>query len=454
MSRSNNRAAARSDLGTIRVLPSGRHQAFYRVAGERFKAPVTFASHDEAKGWLVAERADRMRGTWRDPRQGQVNVAEYLNDWLAGRNLADRTSTSYRTSLDKWILPRLVDAKGTKVELGALDLSQLTPNVVRRWYAIMSENAREVALQRITYVPNGHPARLWARESGLSVRSTGQVPPVILDAWKRAGSPEPRPRVRPSAEGIDPGRATAARAYQVLHAGLADAFNDGLIASQPCRIPGAAMNRPRERGTVTPAEVAQLADEMPDHVRASVYVAAWSGLRYGELFALARRHVDLNAGTLKVERALTRSRSVHGLTKTAGSVRLVSLPGFVVDVLAEHMEQHTGQAPDALLFSTSDGNPIDSANLTRMFNRARKAVGRPELHWHDLRHTGATLAYRAGATVKDVQKRLGHSTTRAAMIYAHAADDSDRLIAERLNEAYGGAADNVIAMKRRAHPAG
>ena len=151
---------------------------------------------------------------------------------------------------------------------------------------------------------------------------------------------------------------------------------------------------------------------------------------------------------------MTRSRSVHGLTKTAGSVRLVSLPGFVVDVLAEHMEQHTGQAPDALLFSTSDGNPIDSANLTRMFNRARKAVGRPELHWHDLRHTGATLAYRAGATVKDVQKRLGHSTTRAAMIYAHAADDSDRLIAERLNEAYGGAADNVIAMKRRAHPAG
>ncbi len=454
MSPSTSRPAARSDLGTIRKLPSGRFQAFYRANGERFNAPLTFASHDEARGWLAAERADRVRGTWRDPHQGQVNLAEYLHDWLAGRNLAERTAASYRASLDKWILPQLVGSDGKKVELGALDLNQLSPAIIRRWYAIMSDVARQVALKRITYIPGGHPARVWARDIGLAVPATGKLPQAILDAWKKAGSPPPAARTRPSAEGIDPGRATAARAYQVLHAGLADAFYDELIPTNPCRIPGAGITRPRERGTVSPPEVVQLADAMPDHVQAAVYVAAWSGLRYGELFALARRHVDLDAGTLRVERALTSDADVHGPTKTAGSVRTVNLPGFVVEVLAEHIDRHTGRSPDALVFSSPDGNPIDSANLTRMFSRARQSIGRPELHWHDLRRTGATLAYRAGATVKDVQRRLGHSTTRAAMIYAHTADDSDRLIAERLNEAYGQSADNIVQLHRRPRPTG
>jgi integrase len=63
-------------------------------------------------------------------------------------------------------------------------------------------------------------------------------------------------------------------------------------------------------------------------------------------------------------------------------------------------------------------------------------IGRDDLHWHDLRHTGATLAYRAGASVPEVQARLGHTTMRAAQIYAHAADDSDRVLADRLDAMY------------------
>lgn len=454
MAKATTKPASRSDLGTVRKLPSGRYQASYRIDGERFTAPHTFVSHDAALGWLAGERADRLRGTWRDPKQGQVNLTDYLRDWLAARRLAERTATSYRTALDKWILPKLTGAGGSSIELGALDLAQLSPAVVRRWYAIMSENASAAALQRITYTPTGHPARAWARDQGLTVPDTGRVPPAILKAWMEAGQPLPAPRLRPSAEGVEPGRATAARAYQVLHAALTDATADGLILTNPCRIPGAATIRPRERGTVDPSEVTQLARAMPAHVRAAVYVAAWSGLRYGELFALARRHVSIENGTVRVERSLTSGRSVHGLTKTRGSVRTVTLPAFVVMELRAHLDTHTGQAPDALVFATADGRPIDSANLAHMFSRARRAIGRPELHWHDLRHTGATLAYRAGATVKDVQRRLGHATTRAAMIYAHTADDSDRIIAERLNAAFGDAAGNVVPLHTRPAPLG
>lgn len=440
---------SRSELGSVRRLPSGRYQASYRANGERFTGPRTFHTKDEGLGWLAEERADRLRGTWRDPRQGDINLADYLSDWLASRQIADRTRVSYTQVLERWVLPRLAGSNRTSVELGLLDLGQLTPTVIRRWYSLMTENARIVALERLTFIPNGHPARLWARATGREIADTGVIPPAILRAWKRAGQPLPAPQVRPSADGIEPGRATAVRAYQVLHAAMADAANDGLIQANPCRIAGAATHRPHERGTVTPAEVVLLAENMPERLRAAVYVAAWSGLRYGELFALARRHVDLSSGAVTVERALTANGNPNGLTKTKGSVRRVTLPDFVVDELRAHINSFTRDSPDALVFSTESGGPIVSRALSLTFKRAREAIGRPELHWHDLRHTGATLAYMAGATMKDVQRRLGHSTTRAAMIYAHAADDSDRTIADRLNAEFGASARNVALLRRQ-----
>jgi integrase len=71
--------------------------------------------------------------------------------------------------------------------------------------------------------------------------------------------------------------------------------------------------------------------------------------------------------------------------------------------------------------------------MSSYFNKAKKAAGRDDLRWHDLRHTGATLAAQVGATTAELQARLGHSTTVAAQLYQHAAKDRDRLIAERLS---------------------
>lgn len=427
-----------SRLGTVEKLPSGRFRASYRIDGSKFAAPHTFDSQTAAEGWLATERADRLRGTWRDPRQGQTLVREYLLSWLdSSRNLSPRTRELYDTTARHWIIPPV-----GRVELGAFSLAQLSPADVRRWFAAVSDASRTAAEQRAAKGRSSrhHPARLWARAEGLEVPDTGRIRPAILRAWTEAGSPLP-PRPANLAE---PGRTTAAQAYRLLRTVLNAAVRDGLIPANPCTIPGAGSVRHRERGTANPAEVVALAHAMPERYRAAVIVAAWSSLRYGELFALARRHVDLEAGTLRVERALPR----HGdgrtwaLTKTAGSARSVALPPFVLDELRAHLDTFTGPEPDALVFGTASGRPMDSANLHTMFARARASIGREDLTWHDLRHTGATLAYRAGASVKDVQRRLGHTTARAAMIYAHTADDSDRLIAERLGELY--AADSNV----------
>jgi integrase len=72
--------------------------------------------------------------------------------------------------------------------------------------------------------------------------------------------------------------------------------------------------------------------------------------------------------------------------------------------------------------------------LYTVYHPARATAGRPDLHFHDLRHTGAVLAAAAGATLAELMARLGHSTVSAALLYQHAAADRDKVIAEALSK--------------------
>jgi len=68
------------------------------------------------------------------------------------------------------------------------------------------------------------------------------------------------------------------------------------------------------------------------------------------------------------------------------------------------------------------------------FYAAREAAGRPDLTFHDLRHSGAVLAASTGATIAELMARLGHSTPAAAMRYQHAAQGRDQTIAELMSQ--------------------
>ena len=71
--------------------------------------------------------------------------------------------------------------------------------------------------------------------------------------------------------------------------------------------------------------------------------------------------------------------------------------------------------------------------LYRHFYKARAAAGRPDLRFHDLRHSGAVLAAATGASLAELMARLGHSTPQAAMRYQHAAQGRDQQIARALS---------------------
>ncbi len=129
------------------------------------------------------------------------------------------------------------------------------------------------------------------------------------------------------------------------------------------------------------------------------------------------------------------------------------MPATVIDVLTAHLDHSPGKGPNALVFPGDDGNLLAPTGLYgrasrvetregRTYNKAaygfyaaREVIGKPKLHWHDLRRTAATLGAQSGATVREMQNRLGHTTPTMALRYQAATADRDRAIARRLEEA-------------------
>jgi integrase len=100
--------------------------------------------------------------------------------------------------------------------------------------------------------------------------------------------------------------------------------------------------------------------------------------------------------------------------------------------ITRHLDQFTGPDGNSLLFTMESGAPLTAATLQRAWAKARLAVGRQDLHLHDLRHTGLTLAAATGATTAELMHRAGHASASAALRYQHATQDRDRVLADAL----------------------
>jgi len=226
-------------------------------------------------------------------------------------------------------------------------------------------------------------------------------------------------------------------AYQLLHAIMSTAVEDDLVDANPVHIRGAMHTaRRREPVILEPKEVAQLAGAMPNHLAVSVLLAAWCGLRWGEFSELRRKDVDVSNGTLTVARGVTyrnKEFRVHG-TKS-GVVRRVVMPPHILDDVRSHLENHVDDGPESLLFPApgTNGHMVDIV-YRKSFVKAARAIDRPGLRVHDLRHFAGTQAARVGGTTAEVMARLGHSTVKAAMGYQASGLERDRQIAERLSK--------------------
>lgn len=227
-----------------------------------------------------------------------------------------------------------------------------------------------------------------------------------------------------------------AHAYQLLRAIFNSALKDKLIGSNPAQIDGAGrVERAHEIKVATLEELAVIVEHMPDRLKLAVLLAAWCALRYGEVAELRRKDVDLRNGRIKVQRGVTWAggQVVVGTPKSEAGRRVVHMPPHLMPLVKAHLANHTEPGAESLLFPAASGGHMHPRTFGKRFNQARVAAGRPDLHYHDLRHSGAVLAAQAGATLAELMARLGHSTAGAAMRYQHAAAGRDKAIAEALS---------------------
>jgi integrase len=102
--------------------------------------------------------------------------------------------------------------------------------------------------------------------------------------------------------------------------------------------------------------------------------------------------------------------------KSRAGKRTVAFTKEIVPELRWHLERFAQPEPSGLVFIGPKGGRLRRSNFRKFWNRAREAVGMPDLHFHDLRHTGNTMAASQGASLRELMERMGHSSPRAALI--------------------------------------
>lgn len=260
----------------------------------------------------------------------------------------------------------------------------------------------------------------------LGDKPLGEIRPAQIRRWYK----------QLSDDGV--GAATIARAYSLLRAIFNTARKDEVIRRNPCQIDGAAIYKGKERPVLTIAEVYSVVEKMPDRYKALVLLATFTGLRWGELAGLRRRNLDLTACEVTVESIVVEVDNSRILLdqepKSEAGLRTVAFPSILGPILETHVKEHVGDSPDAYVFTSVRGTVLRRANFRKIWLEAQTAAGVSRIRFHDLRHTGATIAAQTGATLKELMQRIGHSTPNAALGYQHTGKGRDQVIAAALDK--------------------
>ena len=167
-----------------------------------------------------------------------------------------------------------------------------------------------------------------------------------------------------------------------------------------------------------------------DKLEALYVLAVTTGLRQGELIGLKWGDLDLNAGVLRVRRTVF--VGAINPPKTARSNRTVRLTEEAIRALTNHSRE------SEWVFSTKVGTPISCHNLTnRSWKPLLRKVGLPDIRFHDLRHTCATLLLTKGVHPKIVQEMLGHSSITITLdLYSHVLPDMQEKAVEAMDDIF------------------
>jgi integrase len=221
--------------------------------------------------------------------------------------------------------------------------------------------------------------------------------------------------------------------HRLLHRALKDAVRWNLMARNVCDLIDTPRVPKQEMQVLNREQVQQLLEAARDDPLEALYVLALTtGMRQGELLALQWKDIDVTHGLLRVQRTIARVRR-QGFQvsepKTPKSRRSIPLPSLALEALQRHrvqqneLRQATGPLwqEQGWVFCNTLGKPLEAGNIIRRSFRPLLAkAGLPQIRFHDLRHTCATLLLSLGVNPKVVQERLGHSQITLTLdTYSH-----------------------------------
>jgi integrase len=179
-------------------------------------------------------------------------------------------------------------------------------------------------------------------------------------------------------------------------------------------------------------------------------MAVVTGMRRGELLALRWSNIDFEGQTLLVLHTvdyIPHYGYVETEPKTEAGKRRIGLPSFLIDMLKQYrvqqLEQHlnVGDAWENrdLVFPDLRGGYFNSNYLLRMFKKLLQEAGVPHMHFHDLRHSAATILLGMGVNMKAVQERLGHSDIAITLgLYSHLLPNMQQDVVNKWDDALKG----------------
>lgn len=382
--------ARRRGFGEVERRVSRAGQVSYRARyamADGSRHSRTLATKLGAEAWLAAERALIDRDEWTPPKARQE---------AAQRRLREAESHTLPAFAERYLAER-----------------GLRPNTVRGYRSLLDSQILpyfgEMPLRDVTL----SEIKSWRASLDVSKESTN------------------------------------AAAYRLLRSILQAAEEEELIDRAPPKIRGAS-NAPVKNVAVpaTLDELAVIIDAMPERLKPLIVLAAFVGLREGELLELRRSDVDGVTGRIDVTRKVDKDAdpSVRGACpacgrpistpKTKSGVRTVHVPPPFLKMLQQHLLEHTAEGPNGLLFPGDRTDHMSVRYLMDRYRPAREKAGRPDLTIHHLRHTALTLAGQHGATAAELQARAGHASQAAMAIYQHATLDRDKALSERIGETY------------------
>lgn len=247
--------------------------------------------------------------------------------------------------------------------------------------------------------------------------------------------------------GLAPG--SIGKIRQVLHTALDKAVSWNLVTRNVCDVVLPPRAPRAEHPVLTIDQARHLLRVARGHrLEGLLTLVIATGMRKGELVALKWEDINFEEGSLQIRRSMARIGS-HGIVtkepKTARGRRKIILPQFVIDALKQHRAYQLERKAEAgpkweennFVFPNIYGRYLDATIVHRLFKKLLVEAGFPDMRFHDLRHSAATILLSMGVHPKVVQELLGHSQISITMdTYSHVLPSVQKEAMNKLNDLF------------------